>query len=307
MLRKISILCAVLALAGCDKPSSSDNEVHMDMPRANANAIYAPPPEMRSPPPPFVPPPDIIIGGRALFSLQHDLTLTMPHDSVAARFAAARDACLKDKALQCILTSASLTVEQTVSARLEVALPHDKVAPFESRLMKRLPQDGAGKVDVTSSSTTTQNETSAAADAERELAQAREYRDQLEELATRPNLTVDEVIKIHTELQQAQEALDAAEAAKRASDSKIVLERMNISFEEAAVPVTTDAFAGFWQNAHDVFMASVADMLLRLVNALPWLPIALVLAGIAARFMGRVRVVRTRRKAASGTATENTA
>lgn len=291
MLRKIAISSAVLAfvLAGCDKPSSNDeNEVHMQMPMAS-NAM------LQAPPPPFVPPPDIIIGAKnanALFSLQHDLTVAMPHDSVAPRFAAARDACLKDKTLTCTLTSASLTVNHTVSAQMQVALPHDKVAVFEKLLLKRLPQDGAGKVDITSRSTSTENQTQAAADIDRQLAQARAYRDQLEQLAKRSNLTVEEVLKIHEALTEAQSAVDTAEVAKRASDSNIVLERMNISFEEAEVPVEKSPFAKFWKNAHDVFMASIADMLLRIVNVLPWLPIALLLAWLVSRFIGRMRIRR---------------
>ncbi len=294
MLRKITITSAVLALvlAGCDKPKD-ENEVHLQMPQPTNAA------PMMMAPPPFVPPPDIIIGanGRnALFSLQHDLTLSMPHDSVAARFAAARDACLKDKALSCTLTSASLTASKAVSAQLEVALPHDKVAVFEKRLTKRLPQDGNGKVEITSRSTSAENQTQAAADIDRQLTQAKAYRDQLEALAKRSSLTVDEVLKIHEALTEAQSAVDSAEAAKRASDSKIVLERMNISFEEAVVPLERSAFDNFWTNAHDVFMASVADMLLRLVNVLPWLPIALLLAWLAARFVGRVRIRRAARQ-----------
>jgi hypothetical protein len=294
MLRKIAISSVVLAfvLAGCDKPSSNDeNEVHMAMPTAsNAN--------LQAPPPPFVPPPDIIIqtnSPNALFSLQHDLTVAMPHDSVATRFQAARDACLKDKSLHCTLASASLTITTSVSGQLQIALPHDQVAVFEKRLLKHLPQDGRGRAEITSRSTSTENQTAASADIDRQMVQAKAYRDQLEQLAKRPNLTVEEVLKIHEALTEAQSAVDTAEAAKRASDSNIVLERMNISFEEAKVPVERSPFAKFWKNAHDVFMASVADMLLRIVNVLPWLPIALVLAWLVARFTGRLKIRRAQK------------
>ena len=292
LLRRIGIVCAALALvlAGCDKPSSSENEIRLDMPRPNAPAELMAAPS-------YAPVPDIVIqtkSANALVSFRHNLTLTMPRDGVAARFQAARDACLKDKTLSCVLTSASFTASDTVSAQLSVALPHDKVALFEKRLMKPLPQDGNGKVAVTSRSTSTENETQTAADVDRELAQAKTYRDQLEELAKRPNLTVDEVIKIHSELKEAQDAVDSAEAAKRASDSNIVLETMNISLnEEALPPVETSAFADFWKNAGSVLASSTATMLLHVVNAVPWIPVILLLALLVARVTGRIRIRRS--------------
>jgi hypothetical protein len=162
------------------------------------------------------PAPDIAApaNSNALFSQQHDLTLTMPHDSVATRFQAARDACLKDASLHCTLASASLTENGAVSAELQVALPHNEVAIFEKRLLKRLPQDGNGRVEIASSNTSTENQTQSAADIDRELAQASAYRDSLEVLAKRSGLTVDEVIKIHSELVQAQAAVDIAAQAR---------------------------------------------------------------------------------------------
>lgn len=296
MFRKIAISCAVLSLVlvGCDKPKDQNEEVHMAMPRATNAA-----PQMMGDYAPYIPPPDIVVQtdaparSNALFSLQHNLALAMARDAVPARFAVARDACLKDKALQCVLTSASLTAADTVSANLQVALPHEKVAVFEKILMKRLPQDGDSPVEVTSRTTSVENQTTAAADEDRELTQAKAYRDQLEALSKRSNLSVDEVLKIHAALTQAQEAVNTAEAAKRATDSKIVLERMTISLEARAIPVQTSAFDGFWTNAHDVFMASLAEMLLRLVNVLPWLPLATVVAWLVARFMRRWRRVTT--------------
>ena len=207
MLRK-SIICLLplLLLAGCKRPNDKETTIWMPQPTA------ASPAEIQAPPPPFVPPPDVVVGTKSsnvLFSLEHELTLRMPHASVAIRFEAARDACLKDKSLDCTLTSASLSANgTTVGAQLSVAMPHEKVAIFENRLLKPLPQDGDGKIEVASRSTTAENQTEAAADIERELAQAIAYRDQLEELAKRPNLTVDEVIKIHSELGEAQGAVE---------------------------------------------------------------------------------------------------
>jgi len=288
MIRKIAICAVALLLAACGR--SNEKETTMWMPQSNA----ASPADMRAPPPPYVPPPDIIVGGRGpnvLFSVQHELTLRMPHASVATRFEAARDACLKDKSLDCTLTSASFSTNgTTVGAQLSVAMPHDKVAMFENRLLKPLAQDGGGKVEVTSRSTTAENQTEAAADIERVLAQAIAYRDQLEKLAKRPNLTVDEVIKIHSELGEAQTAVENAMAAKRASDSSVQLERLNVSLEETIAPLPVNsAFDGFWKNALEVFWDSTANMLFSVVNALPWLPIIVLVVVLGARLTGRFR------------------
>jgi uncharacterized protein DUF4349 len=292
VLRRFVVCLAALLLVSCGR--SNDREMRLAL-RANsqAEAMATPPP-----PPAFAPVEDVVVTAarnpNALFSQQHTLTVTMPHDSVAARFERARDACLKDVSLHCTLTSASLNVNTTVGAEIQVALPHDKVAVYEQRLLARLPQDGAGKAEIASRSTATQNETQSHADIDRQLAQAIAYRDSLEALAKRTTLTVDEVIKIHTELQQAQEAVETAQASKRASDTKIALETVDITLEElTAPPVPTSPFADFWKNAGDGLAASTADMLLRIVNALPWLPlIAIVWIALARLYR------RTRRRAA---------
>jgi hypothetical protein len=297
-MRKIIVVAAaLLLLAGCDKPSDKDkNIVHMNMPMPN-NAMPMPGDTMHAPPPPFVPPPDIVIGqdtadANALFSLSHELTVTSAHDAVPKRFQVARDACLKVKALKCILTSASLTTARTVSAQLQVAMPHDAVAVFEKTLMNPVREDGDIKAEITSRSTTVENQTRIAADTERKLAQAIVYRDKLEALAKRDNLTVEEVLKIHEALTEAQSAVENAMAAKRASDSDIRLEKLNITLEEKIIPVQVSGFDHFWQNARDVIVTSTAEMLLRIINALPWLPIALLLAWLAARFVKRLRIRR---------------
>lgn len=292
MLRKVGLcLIAVLIIAGCGK-SDDQKEVQLAMPTANANARGE---GMSAPPPPFVPPPDVVIqtdAPNALFSLKHSLTVAMAHDAVAPRYQAARDACVKNKALKCVLTSTSLTTGREVRGELQVALPHEQVAAFEKRLMRPLHEDGDSKPDITSRATSVENETQRVADTDRQLSQAIAYRDKLEELSKRPNLSVEEVLKLHEALTEAQTAVENAIAAKRAAQSDVHLEKMDVTLEERVTPVQTSAFDGFWNNAGRVFMASLAEMLLRIVNALPWLPLALVLAWVAARFVKRLRLKR---------------
>lgn len=281
MRRAALVCCVALVLVACGR--SHDKEMAITLPLRSA------PPAMNM----VAPAPDIAIttSSNALFSQQHDLTVTMPHNSVAARFQAARDACLKDASLHCTLASASLTEDDAMSAELQVALPHNEVAIFEKRLLKRLPQDGNGRVEITASNTSTENQTQSAADIDRELAQATAYRDSLEALAKRSGLKVDEVIKIHSELEQAQTAVDNSEAAKRASTTNIGLERMTISLQETfAPPAAPSPFADFWRNATAVLAASTADMLLGVIGVLPWVPIVFLGLWLVFRILRRRRV-----------------
>jgi hypothetical protein len=291
MRRRILVAAvAALVIAGCGKSDEQDKEVQLAMPTSYAGVN-----KPMIPPPAFVPPPDIVVqtdAPNALFSLKHSLTVAMAHDAVAPRYQAARDACLKDKALKCVLTSASLTTGLTVRGELQVALPHEQVAAFEMRLMHPMREDGGAKPDITSRATSVENQTQRVADTERQLSQAVAYRDKLEELSKRANLTVEEALKLHEALTEAQTAVENATAAKRAAQSDVRLEQVDVTLEERVVPVETSALAGFWKNAGRVFMASLAEMLLRIVNALPWLPLALALAWVAARLVKRLRFKR---------------
>lgn len=279
MQRRFTAILATLILVGCGK--SNDNEVKIALPTAPSARILE---QVSNAPAPALVRPDIPADTNALLSQEHRLTLSLPHDGVAEHFRVARDACLKDQSLHCTLTSASLTLNDTVSAELEVALPHDRVEVFEKRLLARLPQDRDAKIEVISRQTSTENQTRAAADTERQLAQAIAYRDSLEQLSKRPNLTVDEVIKIHTELLEAQQAVDTEEAAKHELDSKIVLEQVDVSFIETVLPpIPTSPFDGFWRNAGRVLAASTADMLLSVVSLMPWLPVLFALIYVLLR------------------------
>lgn len=271
MVRKIGpVAIAALLLIGCGR---QDDQKDVRLAMANSNKAV---PALYAPPPPFVPPPDIAIqtdAPNSLFSQTHALTVAMARAAVASRYEAVRTACLKDKALKCVLTSAALTSGPQYSASLSLALPHEAVAALEKRLMAPLSADGGEKPEITAQSSAMENETRRAADVERQLAQAISYRDKLEELSKRANLSVEEVLKLHEALAQAQAAVENATAAKRATEADVRLEKMDITLEEKEVPPETSAFAGFWPNAGSSFTQSLADMLLWIFKALPWLPI----------------------------------
>lgn len=209
-------------------------------------------------------------GGSAAFSYTHRLALIVPHGGVKKSFETARDACLKDKTLVCDLSSASLNSgENSDSARMVVALPHDKVAVFE----KILTDSGAS---VQSRSTTAENVTAQASDNDRKIAQLTAWRDRLAELSKRSNLSVADAMKIGEDLSKVEADLEAALAEKRAIATRIAKETVTVAFneKEAALAPFTRVFA----NAGDTLIGSTASAIAFLIMILPWLPI--VLAGL---------------------------
>ena len=175
------------------------------------------------------------ISTNALFSYMHTLMLEMPHAGVEPRYERARQRCLHDAMLSCKLISASFDKQEGetglgYSAQLVVALPHDKIAAYEKDLVS--PVGGSDAATITSSTTAAQNVTQDAATAGLKVAQLSDYRDRLLALLKRPNLSVDDLIKVEGELAKTQSDLDEALSQKTDIDDRVAREQMSITLGE---------------------------------------------------------------------------
>jgi hypothetical protein len=261
MLRKTVIsMFVILLLAGCGQ-------------RAPSYTSYGGyPMELRA---------DLREPNAQVFSYSHFLALTMRRDSVKPRFERARDKCLHDATLNCKLISASLSVNgyagsNNAEANLQVALPHDQIAAFEQKLLEPLPQDTSENVIVRSRSTIAENVSDQAADTDRKIAQLTNLRDNLAALAKRPNLSIEDLIKVETELSKAQGDLDEALAQKRDVGEHVAKERLDIALSEKVDLMSPIALV--WRNAVGSLVESTASAIDFLIRVVPWLPI--VAAGV---------------------------
>jgi hypothetical protein len=152
------------------------------------------------------------------------------------------------------------------SAHLEVALPHDKLAPFEARLLK--PE---GEVEVRSRSTRAESVEVQASDTDKKVAQLSKYRDGLAELAKRPDLGVDDFIKVQGELSKTEADLDEALAQKRDIAGRIARELLSVDLEERVAAASP--LGQVWNGAGDMLIYSTADVLRFLIEMIPWLPV----------------------------------
>jgi hypothetical protein len=262
MSRKLLIIFASLVLlAGCG-PRRTEREMALDISAPRNLAM-----------------PAIAIanqGPAQVFSFSHTMTVVMSHDAVQARYDRARQACLRDPSLRCKLIAANTSDESGMaSAHLELALPHDAVAAFEAGMLKPIVADKGG-IEVRARSTQAQSVENEAGDNDKQVARLTKYRDGLVALANRPNLGVDDYIKVEKELSETEASLDEALGQKRDISGRIARESLTVDlvqrFESAA---SVSPLSEVWHEAGDMFLESTADMLRFVIRIVPWLPVGI--------------------------------
>lgn len=218
-------------------------------------------------------------GNNQSFSYTHILSLEMLRTRIQPCFERARNDCLRVAALNCKLVSANInsgddTSENQTDAMLVVQLPHDQIASFERSILSALPGEDAADVRVASRSTQAQNVQQEQVDVEHRLAQLADYRDRLTALARRPDVRVDDLIKIQNELSNVESQLEQLAIQKRDVGERISREQLTVSFGEHET--VGDAFrpiVAVWRDSIATVAQSAADALRFLIQVIPWLPI----------------------------------
>jgi uncharacterized protein DUF4349 len=254
-------LALLLVLSGCDKPSS-----------VPAPAAAPAPPRVGG----------FAVASRAAPKLaySHDLQLEMPATSIKSRYDRAVDRCLNDAKLNCVVLKTEFSTGEQLgmprpSASLTVRLPHDAVGPFEEDLLAPVAGEAQGDAVLRSSSTVADDLTDAIEDMEQRQAQLTDYRDRLAELSKRPDVKVEDLIKIESELSNTQSQLEEIAAQKKALDQRVDTESLSIYFAPRDVLGNfSDPIVRAWHQASRVLGDSTATALNFVVAALPWLPIA---------------------------------
>ncbi len=258
MLRKILVLTLALGAAGCGRSGPDNAEVML-------NRMS-------------VPAPDIAIDQSTTQQFAYNTTWSaqMAHDAVALRFERARRQCLQDKALQCKLSSANLSVgdgspDSNSSGSIDVLLPRGKVDLFRKRLLAPVAGEATGGIRIQAETIRMDSVEVAGADLARKVAGLTVYRDKLAALAERPNLSIDDMIKLLAEQARVQDELDTALDSKRDIDRDVARERLHIDLLERVS--TPGPIALVWRNAGEILVESTSSVLEFLVRLVPWLPV----------------------------------
>ena len=260
MVRKtIIVVACALAVAGCGDRGRPNNYLGRPM------ELRA---EVGAPSPPG--------SGSQQFSYTHTWSVRMAHAAVSPRFTRTRDLCLRDKALDCKLVSASITLgdgtpDSYTFASLEVQLPHDRLAGFERALLAPAGGEKFGDAVIASRQTQAQSVETQASDTARKVAQLTAYRDRLAALEKRPNLSIDDLIRLESEASRVQSDLDAATGLQQTLNDGIAREDVTIQMSETVE--RGGPIAEAWRDSGFTLEDSAASALRFAIGAIPWLPI----------------------------------
>ena len=282
------VLSAILLtlLAGCDRHPA--HPAAAAQPRAYEAAVAAAPASPAEAPgtPWFTSAPQQAPGMHLAYS--HTVGLEGGGSALTAHFTAARDRCLNDAALHCILLDAQFGITPTYGAAtqlrsgsLRVRLPHDQISAFANALTMPLPGEAAGLVRVVRQSTTAEDLGRPIADVGQRMAQVQDYLASLKALGSRLTISVSDLVKIASETAQAQTQLETAQAAQRELAQRVATEELEVDFQELApAPVAADPVAQVWADAAATFRRNLADVVEFAIAAAPWVPVGLVGAAL---------------------------
>ena len=233
-------------------------------------------------------------GGDA-FAYSHTLQLEMDRGMIMPRFERARDSCLQDQTLSCTLLSSSARIDErnvyrASYAQLVVLLPHDMIEPFEQGLLQLVAGESVGSVNVRGRSTDVGNVTTEAADIDQRLVQVSNYRDRLAALLNRRDATVDELIKLASELSSAQSNVEQYLGKQRDVARRVAKDRLSIALNER--PRVADAMLPLvlaWGNGLETLSESTAAALNFVISIIPWLPLIVLAFLVLTRLWRRIR------------------
>ena len=239
------------------------------------------------------------VGGDVKLAYSHTLSIDIAADHLAERFTAARDRCLGDAALRCVVVESQIEQDPIGAApphaRLDVHLPHDTVAAYVGAVTAPMVGQPAASVVVRAQGSRAEDLARPIEDGARRLAQLADYRARLTELAGRPDTRTDDLIKIAAEVSRTQSDIEAADARQRGLAARVETEALSIALQaDLAAGGMWSPVRETWRRAGVLLGQSAGDALRFAIVALPWMPIAVAILAL-------LRWVWRRRSGRSGT------
>lgn len=313
----VAALCAALAAAGCNQPSSeatySDETVNAELiapasPSASVSVadVAAPPPASAAPtgsggpPPPVTPAPE---AARIAYVYRYGLEL--PVDRVPTLMARHEQACAAAGPAVCqVIGSESQRYgRDQLTAQLEIRATPAYVSAFRARLGGDAEQAGGR---VARSATDSEDLSRDMVDTEARLRALTTLRDRLQQLLASRSGPLEQVLATERELARVQGELDATRSTLALMRTRVATSRLFVEYTALGQLAPDSAFrpvSDALSNALVVFMTGVAGLILFFAGALPFLIVGVPLVWLILRWRRRVRERRLAAKRDAGAAT----
>lgn len=231
----------------------------------------------------------------------HQMSISLPPDSLRRRFTSLRDACANDAALRCTLLDASLfsgSGGQLPHAWIHARLPHDTIQAFKEKAVTLVAGEARDAARILQDSTRVEDVSKSVIDVERRIALLEAYRARLEQIAARKDSRVEDLIRVANEISQVQSQIESMTSTRTGLNERVDTEAVSVSYQSETPPGgPSSPLRDVWRRASSILSSSAAGALAFALGALPWLVVIFVVAILAvAAFAGVVRLARGRAK-----------
>lgn len=219
----------------------------------------------------------------AQFAYRHDLGIALLPRWVRPHFLAVREACMSDVELRCdLLEAVSTEIAQGTSfsnAYLRARLPHDKVARYKALVVAPLAGEDRDDVSWVRDRIEVEDLARPIEDLARRQKSVEDYRGRLEVLAGSADKRVEDLIRLATELSDAQSRIETAE--QRSMGQKVEAELVTVSFEaERGRGGPFQPLREVAGRSADILGRNAAEALSFVLTIVPWIPVAGGFAGV---------------------------
>lgn len=216
---------------------------------------------------------------RQLMTYTYALSLITQPETLMRHFERARDRCLNDAQLDCILLGGNANagdenVRTPPSAELTVMLPHEQVPTFKRSLMAALPGLEAD-IRLRSEKIDADNVTQQIVDIDQRTRQLTLYRDSLTAIVRQQGIQIAELTDLQNKIAEVQSQLDALTTEKTGIMDRVRRERVTVQFAvDAGVADAGRPIAEAWDTSFSIFGRSASALLMIVVGVAPWAAVA---------------------------------
>lgn len=199
----------------------------------------------------------------------HKLTVTVERSNLSVVFNKVLDACIEDSETACLVMHSEQSGGDYAYGSIRLRVAPEGISKYKSLVSE------SGKIEQ--QSTSAEDLTDSVFDTEKRFEMLKSYQSKLEELEKAPNINIESLIRVASELSEVQTQLEYTQGQKAKLYQRINMEVLNISLDtqknENFISPIKEALSGFGED----FSEGIAIFITVTAYLIPWLLIVILL------------------------------